>query len=61
MSIYLVPNKVCCLYCTNLSKASMADYLTELASRIEKEDMKVGVYERWGMRTNTVMLVGRNL
>lgn len=47
------------LISTPLSEASMSDYLTELAVRMEGEGIKVGVYERWGMSTNTVTLVGR--
>ncbi|KFY86167.1 hypothetical protein V498_07586 [Pseudogymnoascus sp. VKM F-4517 (FW-2822)] len=49
------------LISTPLSEASMSDYLTELAVRMEGEGIKVGVYERWGMSTNTVTLVGRDL
>lgn len=44
---------------TPLSEASMADYLTELSEKMEGQGIKVGVYERWGMSTNTVTMTGR--
>ena len=44
---------------TPLAESEVADYLTELAARVEPNGVKVGSYPRWGKKKNTVTLVGR--
>ncbi|KAL1304515.1 hypothetical protein AAFC00_003502 [Neodothiora populina] len=48
------------LISTPLPESAVAGYLTELASKVESEGVKVGSYPRWGKSRNTVTLVGRN-
>lgn len=48
------------LFSTPLAESEVATYLTELASRVESQGVKVGSYPRWGKSRNTVTLVGRN-
>ncbi|OIW28368.1 Molybdopterin binding protein [Coniochaeta ligniaria NRRL 30616] len=45
---------------TPLPESSVAGYLTELAARVESKGVKVGSYPRWGKKTNTVTLVGKD-
>lgn len=44
---------------TPLPESAVAEYLTELAARVEPKGVKVGSYPRWGKKRNTVTLVGR--
>lgn len=44
---------------TPLSESTVAEYLTELAARVEPKGVKVGSYPRWGKKKNVVTLVGR--
>lgn len=44
---------------TPLPESAVAEYLTELAARVEPKGVKVGSYPRWGKKHNTVTLVGR--
>ena len=46
------------LFSTPLPESAVAPYLTELAARCEVRGIKVGSYPRWGMKRNTVTLVG---
>ena len=46
------------LFSTPLPESAVAPYLTELAARTEARGVKVGSYPRWGMKRNTVTLVG---
>ncbi|KAF4126604.1 MoCF biosynth [Geosmithia morbida] len=46
---------------TPLPESTVAAYLTELAAKVEAEGVKVGSYPRWGKKSNTVTLVGRDL
>ncbi|KAJ4294767.1 hypothetical protein N0V88_005001 [Collariella sp. IMI 366227] len=45
---------------TPLPESAVAEYLTELAARVEPKGVKVGSYPRWGKKHNTVTLVGRD-
>ncbi|KAB5577937.1 MoaB/Mog domain-containing protein [Coniochaeta sp. 2T2.1] len=45
---------------TPLPESGVAGYLTELAARVESKGVKVGSYPRWGKKSNTVTLVGRD-
>ncbi|KAI1460291.1 molybdopterin binding domain-containing protein [Annulohypoxylon moriforme] len=45
---------------TPLPESSVAEYLTELAARVEPKGVKVGSYPRWGKKNNSVTLVGRD-
>ncbi|KAH9908407.1 molybdopterin binding domain-containing protein [Xylariomycetidae sp. FL2044] len=45
---------------TPMPESSIAAYLTELAAKVGPQGVKVGSYPRWGMRNNTVTLVGRD-
>ncbi|KAL2256866.1 hypothetical protein VTK26DRAFT_999 [Humicola hyalothermophila] len=45
---------------TPLPESEVAEYLTELAGRVEPKGVKVGSYPRWGKKRNTVTLVGRD-
>lgn len=49
------------LISTPMAESAIAEYLTELASRIEPKGVKVGSYPRWGKEHNTVTLVGRDV
>jgi molybdopterin-biosynthesis enzyme MoeA-like protein len=49
------------LISTPLPESEVAPYLTELAQRVEARGVKVGSYPRWGKKTNTVTLVGRDV
>ncbi len=44
---------------TPLPESAVAEYLTELAGRVEPKGVKVGSYPRWGKKRNTVTLVGK--
>jgi hypothetical protein len=44
---------------TPLAESNVAEYLTELAARVEPKGVKVGSYPRWGKKKNIVTLVGR--
>jgi hypothetical protein len=44
---------------TPLPESEVAEYLAELAKRVEPKGVKVGSYPRWGKKRNTVTLVGR--
>ena len=44
---------------TPLPESAVAEYLTELAARVEPRGVKVGSYPRWGKQNNTVTLVGK--
>jgi molybdopterin-biosynthesis enzyme MoeA-like protein len=46
------------LFSTPLSESLLAEYLTQLAARVEPRGIKVGSYPRWGEKRNTVTLVG---
>ena len=48
------------LFSTPLAESEVATYLTDLASRVGSQGIKVGSYPRWGKANNTVTLVGRN-
>ncbi|KAH6607606.1 hypothetical protein Trco_003919 [Trichoderma cornu-damae] len=45
---------------TPLPESSVAEYLTQLAARVEPCGVKVGSYPRWGRKRNTITLVGRD-
>lgn len=45
---------------TPMPESSVADYLTDLAARVEPKGVKVGSYPRWGKKNNSVTLVGRD-
>jgi molybdopterin-biosynthesis enzyme MoeA-like protein len=49
------------LISTPMSESAVAPYLTELAARVEHRGIKVGSYPRWGKKSNTVTLVGRDV
>ncbi|OJJ50860.1 hypothetical protein ASPZODRAFT_126813 [Penicilliopsis zonata CBS 506.65] len=46
------------LISTPLPESAVAPYLTELAGRVASHGIKVGSYPRWGLKRNTVTLVG---
>lgn len=46
------------LFSTPLPESAVAPYLSDLAKRTTERDVKVGSYPRWGMKRNTVTLVG---
>lgn len=46
------------LFSTPLAESEVAEYLTELASKVEPKGVKVGSYPRWGKNRNVVTLVG---
>ncbi|KAH0545514.1 hypothetical protein FGG08_000343 [Glutinoglossum americanum] len=48
------------LFSTPLGESVVAPYLTELAAKVESKGIKVGSYPRWGKKTNTVTLVGKD-
>ncbi|KAI9836658.1 MAG: hypothetical protein M1819_001292 [Sarea resinae] len=48
------------LISTPLAESEVAEYLTELAGKVEPRGIKVGSYPRWGKSRNTVTLVGRD-
>jgi hypothetical protein len=45
---------------TPLTESTVAEYLSELAERVEPKGVKVGSYPRWGKKKNIVTLVGRD-
>ena len=47
------------LFSTPLGESAVAQYLTELAAKVEPRGIKVGSYPRWGKNRNTVTLVGK--
>ncbi|RYO94750.1 hypothetical protein DL766_000013 [Monosporascus sp. MC13-8B] len=46
---------------TPIAESAVAGYLTELAAKVAPHGVKVGSYPRWGKKTNSVTLVGRDL
>ncbi|KAL2396715.1 hypothetical protein ABEF93_001672 [Exophiala dermatitidis] len=46
------------LFSTPLPESEVADYLTQLAAKVEPKGVKVGSYPRWGKKRNVVTLVG---
>ncbi|KAK1767979.1 MoaB/Mog domain-containing protein [Phialemonium atrogriseum] len=48
------------LISTPLPESAVAEYLTQLAAAVEPKGVKVGSYPRWGKKSNTVTLVGRD-
>lgn len=48
------------LFSTPLPESEAAEYLSELAKRVEEKGVKVGSYPRWGKPRNTVTLVGKD-
>ncbi|KAK5998657.1 hypothetical protein PT974_01039 [Cladobotryum mycophilum] len=48
------------LISTPLPESAVAEYLTQLAAKVEPQGIKVGSYPRWGRKRNTVTLVGRD-
>ncbi|RYP41325.1 hypothetical protein DL769_011591 [Monosporascus sp. CRB-8-3] len=46
---------------TPMAESAVAGYLTELAAKAAPHGVKVGSYPRWGKKTNSVTLVGRDL
>ncbi|KAK4494946.1 hypothetical protein PRZ48_014302 [Zasmidium cellare] len=48
------------LFSTPLAESEVADYLTQLSSKVESKGVKVGSYPRWGKSRNTVTLVGKD-
>ncbi|QIW99336.1 hypothetical protein AMS68_004854 [Peltaster fructicola] len=48
------------LFSTPLAESEVAEYLTELSSKVEPKGVKVGSYPRWGKSRNTVTLVGKD-
>lgn len=48
------------LFSTPMAESAIAEYLTELAAKVEPKSVKVGSYPRWGKQSNTVTLVGRD-
>jgi molybdopterin-biosynthesis enzyme MoeA-like protein len=49
------------LISTPLPESAVAEFLTQLAAKVEPKGIKVGSYPRWGKENNTVTLVGRDL
>lgn len=47
------------LISTPLGESVIAEYLTNLAARVEPRGVKVGSYPRWKRTRNTITLVGR--
>ncbi|KAI0014222.1 Molybdopterin binding protein [Xylariaceae sp. FL0662B] len=45
---------------TPLPESAVAEYLAELAAEVGPKGVKVGSYPRWGKKSNTVTLVGRD-
>ncbi|KIW64548.1 hypothetical protein, variant [Phialophora macrospora] len=48
------------LFSTPLAESQIADYLTQLAAKVEAKSVKVGSYPRWGKNRNAVTLVGND-
>jgi len=48
------------LFSTPLAESQVADYLTQLAAKVEPKGVKVGSYPRWGKNRNVVTLVGND-
>lgn len=48
------------LISTPLAESEVAEFLTELSSKVEPKGVKVGSYPRWGKPRNTVTLVGKD-
>jgi len=46
------------LFSTPLAESAVAEYLTELAKKVDPKGVKVGSYPRWGKKRNVVTLVG---
>ncbi|KIW90936.1 uncharacterized protein Z519_08719 [Cladophialophora bantiana CBS 173.52] len=46
------------LFSTPLAESQVADFLTQLAAKVEPKGIKVGSYPRWGKNKNVVTLVG---
>ncbi|KAM0344302.1 hypothetical protein ACHAPU_007659 [Fusarium lateritium] len=49
------------LFSTPIPESGVAEFLSNLASKVEPKGVKVGSYPRWGKDNNTVTLVGRDL
>jgi hypothetical protein len=49
------------LISTPMPESAVAEFLTELAAKVEPRGVKVGSYPRWGKTRNTVTLVGKDL
>ena len=49
------------LISTPMPESAVAEFLTQLAEKVEPKGVKVGSYPRWGKQNNTVTLVGRDL
>lgn len=47
-------------FSTPMPESEIAEFLTELASRVEPRGIKVGSYPRWGRKRNAVTLVGKD-
>lgn len=48
------------LISTPMAESAVATYLTELATKVEPQGVKVGSYPRWEKKRNTVTLVGKD-
>lgn len=48
------------LFSTPLAESQVADFLTQLAAKVEPKGIKVGSYPRWGKNKNVVTLVGND-
>ncbi|OCT45317.1 hypothetical protein CLCR_06051 [Cladophialophora carrionii] len=48
------------LFSTPIAESQIADYLTQLAAKVEPKGVKVGSYPRWGKNRNAVTLVGND-
>ncbi|KAJ2893015.1 Molybdenum cofactor synthesis domain-containing protein [Zalerion maritima] len=48
------------LISTPMPESAVAEYLTELAARVQPKGIKVGSYPRWEKKTNTVTLTGKD-
>jgi molybdopterin-biosynthesis enzyme MoeA-like protein len=49
------------LVSTPMAESAVAEFLTQLAAKVEPKGVKVGSYPRWGKSRNTVTLVGRDM
>lgn len=48
------------LFSTPLAESQVAEFLTQLAAKVEPKGVKVGSYPRWGKNRNVVTLVGKD-
>ena len=44
-----------------MAESAVAEFLTQLAAKVEPKGVKVGSYPRWEKETNTVTLTGRDV